>query len=141
MMRIPARFDPRRVSAAVCALLLAACWTSPTPRKVALADQARGAAVTLYMTDGVVHSGELLAVRDSSLLLLLGERIAVAPLSAIQKVTFAADGSTMTGQRAQTVNYARRAARFPFGITPAALKVMLQQSGQDAPIELRAGAP
>jgi hypothetical protein len=141
MMRIAGHSTPLRVCAAAAAILLAACWTSPTPRKVALADQPRGATVTLHMTDGVVHSGELLAVRDSSLVLLLGERIAVAPLSAVESVTFAPEGTPMSASRPETLLQARSAARFPYGITPTALNVLLQHAGQDIPIELRAGVP
>lgn len=141
MMRMNGSSGPRRVSAAASLLFIAACYTSPTPQKVALADRPLGATVTLRMTDGVVHSGELLAVRDSSLVLLLGERVAVAALSAVESVAFAPNGVPMSAARVETWNHVRGAARFPHGVTPAVLAILLQHAGQDAPIDLRAGAP
>ncbi|HET9010243.1 MAG TPA: hypothetical protein VFN38_00445 [Gemmatimonadaceae bacterium] len=133
--------DRLRPCGAALVLLLAACWTSPKPQQVAMSDQQRGASVTLRMTDGVVHSAELLSVRDGGLVLLLGQRVAVAPLAGVASLTFAPAGSPMNAADAKTLEHARGAARFPYGIPPAALTLLLRHAGQDAPIELHAGAP
>jgi hypothetical protein len=127
--------------AAASMFMLVACWTSPKPEQEALADQQRGAAVTLRMTDGVAHSGELLSVRDTSIMLLLGQRVAVAPLSGVASIAFGQYGSPTPAGKEGLLDQARTAARFPYGIPPAALTVLLRQAGQDAPVVLRPGTP
>jgi hypothetical protein len=123
-------------------LALAACHTSPAPDVVALADSQRGAMVMLHMVDGSARTGELLAVRDSSLVLLRNRQVAVVPLSAVAIVDF---GETRLSLErtpaAELLDRARRASRFPYGITPGAMAALLRSTGQEAPLELRPGAP
>ena len=137
-----------RGSSRWCATALAglvastACHTSPAPDVVALADSQHGAMVMLHMVDGPARTGELLAVRDSSLLLLRNRQVVVAPLSAVASVDFGETSVRVERTSvAELLERARRASRFPFGITPGAMAALLRSTGQDAPVELRPGAP
>jgi hypothetical protein len=141
MTHRPGVFRTLRGLAASSIVVLAGCWTSPKPELVASTDRQRGLTVTLRMTDGVAHTGELLAVRDSSIVLLLGERIAVAPVIGIDRIIFGADGWPVDGNDAGMLEHARSVSRFPYGISPAALSTLLRHAGQDAPVPLRAGTP
>ena len=133
-----------RACAAAWLLAGTACYTSPRPEEVALADPQRGGMVALFMNDGTERKGELLTVRTDSFILMLDGRVAVAPLSAVRTVGF--DGEPLEvieGGRmsARLMDVARAASRFPFGITPPAMATLLKRSGQDAPIELGPKAP
>jgi hypothetical protein len=143
MMRLSGLSTSRRTSALACLLVLTACYTSPAPHVVALADSQRGAMVMLHMTDGSARTGELLAVRDSSLLLLRNQRVVTAPLSSIVSMDLG-DTRLAVAQRERPrdlLERVRDASRFPYGITPAAMSALLRSTGQDAPTELRAGVP
>jgi hypothetical protein len=98
--------------------------------------------VMLHMVDGSARTGELLAVRDSSLVLLRNRQVAVVPFSAVAIVDF---GETRLSLErtpaAELLDRARRASRFPYGITPGAMAALLRSTGQEAPLELRPGAP
>jgi hypothetical protein len=126
-----------------CLLALPACYTSPAPRAIALADPQRGASVTLHMTDGSARTGELLGVRDSSLVLLTNQRVVIAPLYTITSMDLGnARLAVVRGEGSRDLlDRARDASRFPYGITPAAMAVLLRSTGQDAPTELGPGVP
>jgi hypothetical protein len=143
MMRLSALPTARRASALACLFVVTACYTSLAPHEVALADSQRGTMVMLHMADGSARTGELLAVRDSSLVLLRNQRVVTASLSSIASIDLG-DTRLDIAQGERTHDLLMRirdASRFPYGITPAAMAALLRSTGQDAPTELRAGMP
>ncbi len=140
------RRPPHPLPAAALLAALAGCATSPAPRRAAADDAARGARVVLGLVDRRRHAGELLALRDSSLVLLLPtNRVAVARVADVGRVEWG-DYSTSDdfGARVWTTPQlqarARSASRFPFGLPDAAMRTLLTGLGQAAPDTLRAGA-
>ena len=132
-------------STLVWLLALTACVsTSPAPHVVALADTQHGIDVTVRMLGGEEHRGELLSASDTAFVLLLSQRVAIARLAAVHSVDFG-DASPDLVERgtfsADVLDRARGSARFPFGIPPRAMTMLLQRAGQDTPLELRAGVP
>ena len=139
---------PRALSWALVAALLPsahACRTSPEPRRAAVDDSPRGASVVVHLTDRRRLAGELLAVRDSSLLLLLpGNRVAVGRVADVDRVDLGTFGwSRQLDRNALTspggLERARQASRFPYGLPDPALRAMLARFGQTSPDTLRAG--
>ena len=152
---IPRRSSPRTRAAAralpwvlIAALLPSAhaCRTSPEPRRAAVDDSPRGASVVVHLADGRRLAGELLAVRDSSLLLLLpGNRVAVGHVADVDRVDLGTfgwsrqlDRNALTSPGGQ--ERARQASRFPYGLPDPALRAVLARFGQASPDTLRAGA-
>ena len=136
---------------AVAAALLAAataptaCHTSPPPEQYTPARDPRGVGGTLTMQDGRTVAGELLAVDDSSFVMLAGRRVGVARFGAVRRAAFAHLGpvSRSSGGRPtpQMLERARLLSRFPFGIPPAAMTALLADAQQAAPDDLAAGPP
>ncbi len=120
--------------AAMSLVLQCACFTSPSPHNAALRDTQRGEAVTLHLINGTARVGELLAVRDSSIVLLMGDRVAEAALADVADLSVNRDAwrsirLETSAARAQVA----RVSRFPFGITPSALSALLAESKQQVP--------
>ena len=135
----------RRYSAALAgatfagAALLAACYTSPAPQTFPHATSPYGASVTLWLVDGRKVRGELLALEDTTAMLLAREtgRIAVARPPVIRSIEFSVvDVVRFAGSglpRRRELEQARLRARFPYGMSPAVREALLAKAGQAAP--------
>jgi hypothetical protein len=144
---VSARRLSHPLPAAALLAALAGCATSPAPRRAATHDVPRGASVVLDLVDRRRHAGELLALRDSSLVLLLPtNRVAVARVADVGRVDWgnysaSGDFGARVWTTPQLQAHVRSASRFPFGLPDAALRTLLAGLGQAAPDTLRAGAP
>ena len=126
-------------------IVIGSCTTSPAPRKVATADAHRGANVIVHMVDGAEHFGELLAVRDSSIVVLTRNRIAIGSFADIRGVTvgeFAPTDFTRGSWPLETsLGKLAPASRFPYGIAASPMAVLLESTKQTAPADLRTFVP
>ena len=118
-------------------LLAAGCYTSPKPETYARALQPNGDRGTIELTDGRSLDVELLEVRDSAYVVLIDDRVAIAPYPSIKSASFEHQ-SWRTNQvaaspSARTRETLRHASRFPFGMRGAALEALLRVSGQTQP--------
>ena len=120
-------------------LVLAAtlsCQVGPSIRNFQPAASARG--VQTYLRLGKHRTqveGELLAVRDSTLLVLRdGERVAVVPIHLIRSARFEKVDILMEGNRlsARDRERLRLFSRFPAGLTPELEARLLAVYGQSA---------
>lgn len=113
---------------------LSSCYTSRTVDRVALADTQRGVTGWVRLTDGSVHGGELLALQDASLVMLAVDRVVVAPHSVIRRAEFGGfKSSDMQKLTSVVIDGGRRASRFPYGITSAAMAELLNGARQERP--------
>jgi hypothetical protein len=121
-------------------MLLTACMTSPPPLTVASADPQRGALGGVYMSDGTQHSGELLALDDSTIVLLAQDHIAIGSLSRMRTLVFDDFITDEVGPErhmsARTLRKGRQASRFPYGITAPAMARLLENARQSVPDRL-----
>jgi hypothetical protein len=125
----------RRGMLAGIAALAAACMTSGDPRAYPQATSAFGAEVTVSLVGGGGVQGELLAVTDTSVLLMVRDRVVVARGAAI--IIIAAGRTWFSyangGPRIASLERLRRLSRFPYGIAPATMAALLAKSAQSAP--------
>jgi hypothetical protein len=136
-----------RRGAAVLALLYAApaCHTSPDPADAAHSSDNRGV-YGVVEVGGTAHYAELLSISDSMLVVLrAGDRVTVVPVQPTGvRVSFAgvsASSYDRTHLTEEEMRRARAASRFPYGITPEAMRALLAYSRQAAPDTLRPPAP
>ncbi|MEP7384368.1 MAG: hypothetical protein ABI910_22010 [Gemmatimonadota bacterium] len=105
-------------------------------------DTHRGEIATVHMINGTAHTGELLGVRDSSIVLLLGDRLALDALADIAAVSVGSAPSRKIAMgTSETLTKLARASRFPFGITSSALSALLEQAKQSTPDTLATRTP
>ncbi len=121
----------------VLLVALSACMTSPSALTVARADPQRGAFGSVYMSDKTQHSGELLAIDDSTIILLTKDRIAIGSLSRIAELSFdnfeTSDVGAQRHMSPGTLRKGRQASRFPYGIAPTVMARLLENAKQAAP--------
>jgi hypothetical protein len=99
----------------------------------------RGELTTTYERSSV--RVELLAVDDSSYIVLDRDRVAVAPFRVVQKAVFDPIGTTTREGRAPSSDHfaqLKYASRFPYGIPAAVMTRLLEKSGQRRPDDLAA---
>lgn len=120
--------------------LLAALWAcpvGPSARSFPPAHSARGVIATIKFERAKGELvGELLEVRDSTLLLLRNlARVVVVPISAIHSATFTDVGSVIDRGQIYDSDRARLRlmSRFPDGIRPEAEAKLLSAHGQTMP--------
>lgn len=112
------------------------CYVGPSIRNFEPAASARG--VQAYLRVGKQRTkveGELLAVRDSTLLVLRdGERVAVVPILLIRSARFEKVDLLIEGNRlsARDREQMRLFSRFPAGLTPELEARLLAVYGQSA---------
>lgn len=127
--------------ATLCVASLSACMTSANPLDYRPALTPRGATGALQMVDGRIYSGELLSVRDSSFVMLMGQRVVIAYFHDLDRVSFEGFSSGEFGPRERpsekTIEQARAVSRFPYGIAEPALKTLFERGRQTAPDTLR----
>lgn len=111
-----------------------ACFTSPSPRRAALVRSRHGETVTVHLTAGYSREGELLGTSDSTLVLLVGERVVVGRFVDIRGLSLRSNpsGWFRPGTR-EAAKPLARASRFPFGVTDVALAALLVQAKQSTP--------
>jgi len=132
----------RLLAASALLATLTACRTSPSPHDYLPAVEPSGIHGDLQTTfDRNPLRVELLAVDDSSYLVLSRDRVAVAPFRVVQRAVFEPIGTTTkdgsapsSGHRSQL----KYASRFPYGIPAAAMSRLLEKSGQQRPDDLAA---
>jgi hypothetical protein len=127
------------------AVALASCRTSPPPQAVPQATSPYGAHSIVTLVDGKTFDGEVLAITDSSWILMVGDRVASVRDGAISNVRVAdlgelryADGGRPS---ASELHRARRVTRFPYGIAPEAMAALLAKSTQSSPDDLETRRP
>lgn len=106
----------------------------PTPETFEPAQRPAGVHATLRLADQTVE-GELLELRDSTLLLLTAPspRIAAVPLSSIRVGNFAQARESIVRGRFSSEserNVIRQLSRFPAGIPESVLRILLETHGQ-----------
>jgi hypothetical protein len=135
----------KRLSIVALVVSLTACLTSPPALTVAQADTQRGALGSVYMSDGTQHSGELLALDDSTIVLLTRDRVAIGSLSRISLMSFDDFATNEVGPErhlsSRTLRKGRQASRFPYGITAPVMANLLANAKQTAPDRLEAMKP
>jgi hypothetical protein len=113
-----------------------ACHVGPSIHKFEPAASAHGVQAYLRLgKHGTKVEGELLAVRDSTLLVLRdGERVVVAPIRLIRSARFEKLDMLMEGNRlsARDRERLRLFSRFPSGLTPELEAQLLAVYGQTA---------
>ena len=123
-------------------LVCVACPIGPSPRSLDRAPSALGAQASLKYGSGgnQHHRGELVAVRDDGLLLLLPEGLTLVHFTAISTATFSETvgvgrlvGAGTERQRRNLAGF----ARYPFGLVGDQLGVVLASLRQDRLIEVR----
>ena len=128
--------------ALVWAVALTGCFTSPHPNHFPPARSPSGAVGTVYLTDGRDYSGELLSASDTSVVVLVGHRVAVTPLRHVQRLSFRGFACGQFPSDAclspRSVEDARAVSRFPFGIPAPAFRALLERGNQTAPDSLKA---
>lgn len=123
-----------RSLASAALVLCTACFTSPSPRRAALVHSRQGETVTVHLSTGYAREGELIGTSDSTLVLMVGERVVVGKFVEIRGVTLRSTPwrSYRPGTR-EAAEPLARASRFAFGVTDAALAALLAQSKQSTP--------
>jgi hypothetical protein len=126
---------------ATLAVLTSACSIGPNPTTLAPATGPEGTpAAFLFGEDGadLNVSGELIAVREDDVLLLMPSGLARLPNQLIQSATFGEalprriTGAGSASQRASLAQY----SRYPFGLEGDQLARLLQALDQSELIEL-----
>lgn len=109
----------------------------PTPETFEPAQRPAGVHATLRLADQTIE-GELLELRDSTLLLLTSPspRIAAVPISSIRVGNFAQARESIVRGRFSSEserNVIRQLSRFPTGLPESVLRTLLGTHGQAAP--------
>jgi hypothetical protein len=132
----------RRLLAAALVATLTGCKTSPSVDDYFPATEPSGIRGDLVTTvDPGLLRVELLAVDDSSYVVLSRDRVAVAPFRIVRKAVFEPIGTTTRDGRGPSSSHRAQlkyASRFPYGIPPAVMSQLLQRSGQPRPDDLSA---
>ena len=113
---------------------LLGCRVGQSAEKYPPAKTPLGVEATLVLIHQM-FSAELLAVRDSEIVVLHGKQVTLVPYSAIRRGTFAHQSVTITGQHPPTVASLARLrllSRFPQGISPELERRLLAAYGQDS---------
>jgi hypothetical protein len=134
-----------RIAASLLLATLTACKTSPGVGDYLPAVEPagiRGYLTTTY--DRRPARVELLAVDDSSYIVLSRDRVAVAPFRAVLTAVFEPIGTTTRDGRAPSSSHRsqlRYASRFPYGIPAPVMSRLLEKSGHRRPDDLAAPSP
>jgi hypothetical protein len=135
----------RIVAASMLLIMDTACSTSIRVDKYLPAVEPAGIRGDLTTTlDRTVLRVELLAIDDSSYIVLARDRVAVAPFRIVQKAEFDPIGTTTRNGRAPSSDHHSQlkfASRFPYGIPAEAMSRLLEKSAQQRPDDLAAPPP
>ena len=132
------------LSTITCGVMIVACYTSPKPQAIAQATSPFGARGTITLAYGRTYEGELLAITDTSVVMLVDERVSSVRAAAILKLTLPAVGDVdYKAGRAlsdKRLAQARRLARFPYGLSADVTAALLAKSSQTSPDDLEVKA-
>jgi hypothetical protein len=135
----------RILTAMLLAATLTACLTSPSTTTAVREDNQRGTIGGVRMNNGTEHYGELLALDDSSVVLLTNNRVAVGALSHVVRLTFddldVRDVAVNHGLQWSELRKGQELSRFPYGITPSAMSLLLANAKQKTLDRLEIMAP
>jgi hypothetical protein len=130
------------ISSIACAVILAACHTSPKPQAIPQATSPYGVRGTVTLAYGRTYEGELLAVTDTSVVMFIDGRVGSVRPAAIIKLTVpgAGDIDYKAGRAvsAKRLARARQLARFPYGMSAEVTAELLAKSSQASPDDLEA---
>lgn len=122
------------------ALLAASCHTSPKPQAVPQATNPFGVRGTVSLAYGRSYEGELLAVTDTSWVMLVDGRVSMVRTTAVHEVSVPTVGTLKyaNGRAKSNVRLerAQRLTRYPYGIPPEAMAALLAKASQEAPDDL-----
>jgi len=108
-----------------------ACQLGGRVDRFAPARQPAGVAVTLRLKGGATGQGELLAVQDTALVVLVQDTVMLVPYRVLQAGRFAQVGElTETPPTKDFAGKLRLVSRFPQGLTPEMLARLLAAYGQ-----------
>lgn len=97
------------------------------------AKQPAGVAVTVWLKGGATGQGELLAVQDTALVVLVQDTVTLVPFRVLQAGRFSQVGElTETPPTTDFARNLRLVSRFPQGLTPELLPRLLAAYGQSA---------
>lgn len=125
-----------RIGLASLCLAVGACviHAGPQPNEFIPAFSGTGITATLAVADrGII--GELLEVRDNSVVVLTTGRVVLVPFTNIAHGTFAHTDVTITNgvfPTSDDMTEVRMLSRFPYGIPPDALRRLLASRQQDS---------
>ena len=131
----------RRATRLLCLLAALGCYTSPRPEEYRPATNPRGVMGTLSFSGNRSVRVELLELQDSAFVVLLDDRVGIAPFRVVLDARFDRIGVVAVARSAPPAELheqLRLASRFPFGIPPEALAALLAVHDQAAPDELAA---
>jgi hypothetical protein len=126
------------VFSALAITMIAGCFVGPSVESYAVSGTPYGAQVTIAV-EGKRFDAELLAVRDSALLVLREREILLIPFQTITDATFARTAAgyavTLSNGRPPTAEQAERLrlqSRYPQGVSPELERRLLTAYGQPA---------
>ena len=111
-------------------LLLGACYVGPSLKRYAPAHAPAGATVALGLPEDRKVGGELLAVKDSTLLLLEERQLVRVDIAAIRSLRGPSISTRVMGDAAR--ERLRLISRYPQGVSPDLEASLLQAYGADA---------
>ena len=129
------------ILAAVVAIALSSCYTSPDPARLKLARSPRGIEARFALTDRSPGRTELLAVTDTGFVVLREGRVVFLRYDRIRRARLqtvgllAMNGATPDRGLRERLAYL---SRYPFGVPDAALVELMRNAGQQAPDTIRA---
>lgn len=110
-----------------------ACHLGGRVNRFAPAKQPAGVAVTLSLKGGATGRGELLAVQDTALVVLVQDTVTLVPYRVLGAGRFSQVGDlTETPPTKDFAGKLRLVSRFPQGLTPEMLARLLAAYGQSA---------
>jgi hypothetical protein len=117
--------------------IASACMTSLPPEREPRATSPYGENVRVSLPGGRHFEGELLAVTDSAWFLMWNYKVATIRSSALSYAYIKSIGFiSMTKGTSPLLKQVRESARFPEGLPPGALAVILAKTGQTEPTNL-----
>ncbi len=111
----------RLLAAAVAALTLSGCHFGPSTQSFGPAQQPAGVSATIELAHGTMDA-ELLAMRDTGIVVLNQGQVVLIPYSVISYASFDDVSETIKGGRSpstQTRAALAKLSRFPQGLSPA----------------------
>jgi hypothetical protein len=140
MMRVSSKVPLPLLAIVAGALMTLSCYTSPKPQAIREATNPYGARGTVTLSFGRKFEGELLALTDTSLVMLVDGRVATVRTSAMSELVMPMAGVLKyAGGRAPSskqLERARHMMRYPYGIQPGVMAALLAKSAQQAPDDL-----
>ena len=121
------------LAASVAVIAAMACFTGPSVRGFQPAVSGHGVETTID-AGRLTLVGELLEASDSGFVVLESNGLMYTPYSLVHKARFSDMGSYGSGRPAPGVlQRLRLLSRFPQGMSPQTLQLLLAASGQSAP--------